>query len=353
MRTIAIDVREALSDQPTGKGRWARCFLEELLGRSIPLFLLSHRPIVGALRSASASSVIFPPGPLWHLRAARHLLGMRERVLSFSPTSYIVPFLIGGTVPTVLLVHDLIAFRDEPHQRKARWIERLTLKRALSLSRHVCVTSEATKHDLLNRWNALPENRITVISAGPFSAHPAPSTPDGTTILHVGTLCPRKNQLRLIEAYRLLPEEIRTHTRLVLAGVRGWQDREILRLARETPGVDWRGYVSDAEYEHLLETATVFAFPSLYEGFGMPVLDALQRGVPVLTSRRGSLPEAAGEAAAFVDPEDVPSIARGLQTLLTDEALRARLRAEGPAQAAQFSWKRTADRFLEAVQPLL
>lgn len=353
MRTIAIDVREALSDQPTGKGRWARCFLEELLTRSIPLLLLSHRPIPNTLQNTSTSSMVFPPGPLWHLRAAHHLYGMRTQVLSFSPTSYLVPFLIGGSVPTVLLVHDLIAFRDEPHQMKARWIERLTLKRALSLSRFVCVTSEATKHDLQNRWHALPENRITVISAGPFSPHPAPNVPDGMTILHVGTLCPRKNQLRLIEAYRLLPEEIRTRTRLVLAGIRGWQDREILRLARDTMGVEWRGYVSDAEYEHLLSTATVFAFPSLYEGFGMPVLDALQRGVPVLTSRRGSLPEAAGEAAVFVDPEDVASIALGLKTLLTDDALRARLRAEGPMQAAQFSWKRTVDRFLEVVQPLL
>lgn len=353
MRMIAIDVREALSREPTGKGRWARCFLEELLGRSIPLLLLGHRPIPSALRSASASSVIFPPGPLWHLRAARHLLGMRENVVSFSPTSYLVPFLIGGSVPTVLLVHDLIAFRDEPHQRKARWIERLTLGHALALSRFVCVTSEATKHDLQNRWHALPENRITVISAGPFSAHPAPNVPDGMTILHVGTLCPRKNQLRLIEAYRLLPEEIRSRTRLMLAGGRGWQDREILRLARETNGVEWRGYVSDVEYERLLSTATVFAFPSLYEGFGMPVLDAQERGVPVLTSRRGSLPEAAGEAAMYVDPEDVASIALGLKTLLTDVALRARLRAEGPLHAAQFSWKRTVDRFLEAVQPLL
>jgi glycosyltransferase involved in cell wall biosynthesis len=85
----------------------------------------------------------------------------------------------------------------------------------------------------------------------------------------------------------------------------------------------------------------------------MPVLDALQQGIPVLTSRRGSLPEVVGTAAVFVDPEDVASITTGLETLLRDDALRARLREEGPAQAAKFSWKRTVDLFLDALQPLL
>jgi len=256
-------------------------------------------------------------------------------------------------VPTITLVHDLIAFRGEPHQRKAQIIERLTLRRALAQASHVCTISEATKHDLLNRYGFLTGERISVIFAGPYSETAPQNVSDGRTVLSVGTLCPRKNQLSLIRAFAGLPEDIRARSRLIIAGGRGWHDREIVRLARETPGVEWRGYVTDAEYESLLSSASVFALPSLYEGFGMPVLDALQRGIPVLTSRRGSLPEVAGEAALFVDPEDEGSLIQGLKTLLTDDAVRQRLRSAGPQQASQFSWKRTVDLFLSGVQAFL
>jgi len=106
-------------------------------------------------------------------------------------------------------------------------------------------------------------------------------------------------------------------------------------------------------HHDLLNTCTVFAFPSLEEGFGLPVLDALQRGVPVLTSTRGGLAEVAGDAAVVVDPEDPNALRGGLETLLRDAALRERLHRAGPGQARRFSWKNTVDLFLRAVQPLL
>ena len=119
-----------------------------------------------------------------------------------------------------------------------------------------------------------------------------------------------------------------------------------LRLAAKTPGVDWKDFVDDAEYEHLLSTCAVFALPSLYEGFGMQILDAMQRGIPVLTSDRGSLPEVAGTGAVLVNPEDVSSIARGLERLLTDTNVCSNLRLRGKERAAMFSWKRTVDVFV-------
>ncbi|MDD5041457.1 MAG: glycosyltransferase family 1 protein [Candidatus Peribacteraceae bacterium] len=353
MRTLAIDCREALSEKPTGKARWAHCFLTELLTRTLPVLLLGNRDLPSAWQVPHVRSVVLPSGMRWHLHAAR-LLNARHRELTyFSPTSYIVPFLAGGALPTIPLVHDLIAFRGEPHQRKAQMIERLTLRRALAQSCHVCTVSEATKHDLLNRYGFLGSEHISVIFAGPYSETAPIHRPDGRTILSVGTLCPRKNQIRLIRAFAALPEIVRNRSRLVIAGGRGWHDREIVRLARETPGVEWRGYVTDAEYESLLSNATVFALPSLYEGFGMPVLDALQRGIPVLTSKRGSLPEVAGDAALFVDPEDQIALTQGLKTLLGDDAVRMRLSTAGPQQAGQFNWKRTVDLFLSGVQAFL
>lgn len=353
MRTLAVDCREALSAFPTGKARWSRCFLTELLTRNVPLLLLGHQQPPAEWQLPHVRSHLLPAGARWHLHASRFLSSQRNTLTYFSPTSFIVPFLCGGSVPTILLVHDLIAFRGEPHQRKAQIIERLTLRRALTQARHVCAISEATKHDLLNRYRFLGSADISVIFAGPYSDTAPANTPDGRTILSIGTLCPRKNQVGLIRAFAALPEDIRTRARLIIAGGRGWRDREIIRLARETPGVEWRGYVTDAEYETLLSTATVFALPSLYEGFGMPVLDALQRGIPVLTSKRGSLPEVAGDAALFVDPEDQSALTRDLKTLLENDAERTRLRNAGPLQASRFSWKRTVDTFLSNVQSFL
>ncbi len=353
MRTLAIDCREALHDQPTGKARWARCFLTELLTRNVPVLLLSHRSLPSEWQLPHVTNAVLPSGVRWHLRAMRLLSARRSDLTYFSPTSFIVPFFSGGSLPTIPLVHDLIAFRGEPHQRKAEIIERLTLRRALALAAHVCAISEATKNDLLNRYGFLKSENISVIFAGPYSGHPTANVSDNRTILSVGTLCPRKNQLRLIAAFAALPDTIRNRSRLVIAGGHGWRDREIVRRARETPCVEWRGYVTDAEYEELLSSAAVFALPSLYEGFGMPVLDALQRGIPVLTSKRGSLTEVAGDAALFADPEDLSALTQALTTLLTDDAVRARLRSAGPLQARQFSWKRTVDLFLSGVQAFL
>ncbi|TSC99579.1 MAG: group 1 glycosyl transferase, partial [Candidatus Peregrinibacteria bacterium Greene1014_49] len=179
---------------------------------------------------------------------------------------------------------------------------------------------------------------------------PTPNIPDGKTILCPGTLCPRKNQLRLLKAYAGLPPNLRNQYRLLLIGGRGWKDAEIIALATTTPGAEWRGYVPEEKYRELLSRCSVLAFPSLYEGFGLPVLDALQRGIPVLTTNRGSLPEVAGSCAVTVDPESVESIQNGLKRILSDSDLRQKLRRNGPSQAKKFSWERTAELLLSVLQ---
>ncbi len=353
MRILAIDVRAALVPQPTGKGQWLRGFLSAFLPRNIPVTLLADAPVPQAWLHAHVEVRTFSHGPFWHLRSARFLQRNRHRLAFFSPTSFIVPFLLGRTVPTVPLVHDLIAFRGEPHDRKAKFLEYLTLGRTLRNAAHICTISTATQNGLLSRFPSLDPGHISLIFAGPSEQSPPPNVPDGRTILSIGTLCPRKNQLRLIQAYASLPQELRARTRLILAGGRGWHDQEIVDTARSTPGVEWLGYVSDDHYRTLLSTCEIFAFPSLEEGFGLPVLDAMQRGTLVLTSTCGGLKEVAGTAAMSVDPEDTQAILRGLETLLNDQLLRERLRSAGPVQARQFSWKHSVDLFLNAVQPLL
>lgn len=348
---LAIDVREACRPVRTGKAQWTSGFVAELVRRGAPLILFSDSPLPSEWSSASnvRPVVTSVAGPLWHLATASALRRMGN-VLYVSPTSFIVPSLVGRSVHCIPIVHDLIAYRDEPHDRKARWVERLTLARALKNSEHICTVSEATKRDLLARFPGLDPARITTIYAGPMRENPPVNRPDGRTILCVATLCPRKNQERLILAYRSLPSPLFDRYRLLLVGSRGWNDDAIIRLARSTLGVEWRDYVPDAEYERLLSTCTIFALPSLYEGFGMQVLDALQRGIPVLTSDRGSLREVAGEAAVYANPQSVASIAQRLEELLTDGGWRKQLAEHGPQQAEKFSWERTVDAFMERTE---
>ncbi|TSC57560.1 MAG: alpha-1,3-rhamnosyltransferase [Candidatus Peregrinibacteria bacterium Greene0416_19] len=308
--TLVIDVREACRERRTGKGQWTYGFVSELIRRGQPLHLLSNSPLPSEWEERAHVRPMVTPvrGSRWHLSMAHNLRRMKD-ILYVSPTSYIVPSLAGKSMKSVVIVHDLIAFQNEPHDRRARWIERLTLGWSLRSATHICSISEATKKDLLDRFPSFP----------------------------------------LILAYRSLPSPLRDRFRLLLGGGRGWKDETIIRLARETPGVEWRDSIPDEEYERLLSTCTVFALPSLYEGFGMQILDALQRGIPVLTSDRGSLKEVAGDAAMFVDPESVPAIAEGLQVLLTNADFRRKLTLNGPCQAGRFSWDRTVDLFLDQV----
>lgn len=161
-------------------------------------------------------------------------------------------------------------------------------------------------------------------------------------ILSVGTLEPRKNLLRLVEAFALLREP---GLKLVLVGGRGWHEAALFARVQElhlNDDVIFPGYVPGDELPLWYSAATAVAYPSLYEGFGMPVLEALAAGAAVLTSERSGLPEAAGEGALLVDPCDVQAIADGLRRLLQDHQLRAGLRERGLAHAVRFTWSKTA-----------
>jgi alpha-1,3-rhamnosyl/mannosyltransferase len=369
MLKFCIDAREAFRPAPTGKGLFTAHIIRELVRRGIPLTLLlekrsRHFPMLCA---EGTKIVTFSRGVRWHIAAARFLKTWKGIYLS--PTSFLVPALLRGNIPIAIVIHDLIAFHHEPlyqsllawlgapvqgtaHDRKAKIIERLTLPRALKTARYIFCVSEATKCELLERFRWVDEQKITVIYEGITisMSHPYHLPPNTFPyILSIGTLCPRKNQLRLIEAFRMLPEKVRENTKLILVGPRGWHDGDIVSLAKKTLNVQWRGYVSDVERIQLLSSATVFAYPSLAEGFGLPVLDALSLGIPTLTSNAGSLPEVAGDAALLVNPENTEDIARGLERLLTDETLRTQLKEKGPKQSEKFSWERTVDLMLEAL----
>ncbi|HEV7416212.1 MAG TPA: glycosyltransferase family 1 protein, partial [Tianweitania sediminis] len=168
----------------------------------------------------------------------------------------------------------------------------------------------------------------------------------GRYALYAGTIEPRKNLVRLLDAFEQLPQTLRQRYPLVLAGYKGWNNTAILeRLHRaETQGwARYLGYVPDEALPHLFAGARLFAFPSLYEGFGLPVLEAMASGVPVVCSNAASLPQVAGNAALMINAEDAAGLTEALQRGLEDEEWRRDAVASGIQQAARFSWKRCAE----------
>ncbi len=261
---------------------------------------------------------------------------------------------LAAPCPVVVTVHDLSFLRYPYLFRPAnrlylRLFTRLSLRRA---RRVIAVSAHAAEET--TRLLGVPREKIRVVYHGvdpvfrplggeEVAVFRARRGLPNRFVLFVGTLEPRKNLVRLIEAFARSGAD--EGTALVLAGARGWYDEEIFATVERlglSSRVHFPGYVPNDELPLWYNAADLFAYPSLYEGFGLPVLEAQACGTPVLTSAASALPEAAGDGALLVDPTDVEAIADGLHRLLTDEPLREGLRQRGLEHAARFSWPRTA-----------
>ena len=262
------------------------------------------------------------------------------------------------------MVHDL-SFEHVP-ETFSPWLLhylRQAVPRSLRAADHIIANSAATRDDYLAHFS-LTESQFTVIHGGVSPEfQPVNTATDASLfpqlkrpfVLAVGTIQPRKNFKRLIEAIAIL-RETGCELELAIAGGRGWLEGEMLD-ARERLGlqdaVHLLGYVPDAQLPALYRRARIFAYPSLYEGFGLPLLEAMACGTPTLTANVSSLPEAAGEAALFIDPHDTDSIAAGLRRLHEDDSLRAALRERGFARAHEFTWARASAKLLDVYDMLL
>jgi glycosyltransferase involved in cell wall biosynthesis len=324
--------------------------------------LYCRRPADGlALNERFEWRVVGARDPLWHLITAAR--ASRACDVFFSTNSYLSAWFLH--VPTAVEVYDLIAFEPGAHaQRRAGLIERVTVRPALRRARALLCISQATRDDLVRHFPrsaskarvvplAVSERLRRERSPEELAAARERHGVEGSFVLCAGTLEPRKNLSRLIEAFLGLPAELSGPHTLALVGPKGWEAEEIdRRIAAAGARVKVLGYVSDDDLAALYQSCTAFCYPSLYEGFGLPVLEAMACGAPVLTSRASSMPEIAGDAALYVDPLDVDDIARGLESLLRSPSECERLAALGRQRAAAFSWERTASETLEILTGL-
>ncbi len=255
----------------------------------------------------------------------------------------------------ILTVHDL-SFKRVPETAvpNLKWYLEGAVPRAIRRADLIFADSDSTRFDIIELFGGAPERVQTLYSAvEDFFCRVADESALRSIldryaltkpfILSVGTIEPRKNLVRLIEAYSRLRR--RDDLDLVLAGGPGWMYDEIYRAPEEfgvAGNVRFLGFVPDGDLPGLYSLATLFVYPSLYEGFGLPLLEALACGAPVVASDNSSLPEVAGDAAVLVDPRDTEGLAAAIMRLLDDENLREDLARRGPAQANKFSWDASA-----------
>lgn len=305
---------------------------------------------------------------LWTHMALRQRVKRNRPDVLFVP-AHVIPWPSVDPVPSVVTAHDL-GYLHYPDTHPL--IERLYLdwstRHSANAARRVIAVSHATKHDLVT-LNGIPSEKIQVVHSGIDNQLRPVENPhviaalrqrlniDGSYVLHVGRVTARKNLGRLVEAFAQLRDAL-PDLKLVLAGrdVGGHGDvmKQIKRfdLAER---VILPGYVADDDLAALFSGAAVYAFPSLYEGFGFPALEAMACGTPVVCANTSSLPELVGDAALSVAPTDVVALAEAIQRVITDEGLRNVLIARGLERAKQFTWdsasKATLEVLLQAARP--
>jgi glycosyltransferase involved in cell wall biosynthesis len=270
-------------------------------------------------------------------------------------------------VPVVVTIHDLAFERmPETFTRRGSFQLKLTVRRTAKKAARVATVSEYSRQDLLDIYKLPPEKVVVTYNGVESSFNPRPSVPNEAEevrrrfgvsrdfLLAVGSLQPRKNLVRLIRAYaRLRSERQDFRPQLVIVGRKLWLASEIFDEVKRHPWADdviLTGYVADEDLPALYRAARAFVYPSLFEGFGLPPLEAMACGTPVVTSDVSSLPEITGDAALLIDPNDERALANALIEVVNNDRLRAELREKGIAQAMKFTWRDAAEKTLRLYQ---
>lgn len=265
----------------------------------------------------------------------------------------------------VCTLHDF-SFKLQPHWHPKERLEYFNKNFYLiQRATHIITGSKFTKKEIID-YMQISEDKISVIYHGVdhelYKTYPLKETQKTKDefllpkkfLLFVGSIEPRKNLITLLKAYNLLSQEQKSELPLILVGFKGWKNKDIMKeIEKNKEYIRYLGFVTDTELAHIYNLATIFIYPSLYEGFGLPPLEAMACGAPVIVSNVASLPEVCGDAALYINPTDLQDIKDKILTLLNDETLRETLSQKGKAQAALFSWDKSAQEHLKVFQKVL
>ncbi len=309
----------------------------------------------------------FLPGKVWNQLIKRRVLPPVNMLLKDTPDVMVnfdfVRLPVSKKVKTLTVIHDL-AFLHYPEFVQSRNLARLKkfVPLAIKKSDRIVAVSEYTKSDIVKSYKVDPQ-KIDVVSNAvnhkvffpqqlKSSVKKKYGLPDNY-ILFIGNIEPRKNILGIIEAFGKLPAPLQAQHPLVLVGGKGWNDEEIKSALNSTGAkahITMVGYVDDEDIAQVYAGAQIFVFPSFYEGFGLPVLEAMASGTPVITSKVSSLPEVGGDAVLYVDPKKPSTIAEAMKKLLQNKELQKTLIKKGLAHSKQFSWEQSAGQMLRAIR---
>lgn len=355
---IAVDGNEANVSTRVGIGEYSFELLKQFKEFKIPdlkfqIYLknkpLKHMP----LKSDNWQYRVIGPKKFWTQFALPFDLYLHSPKpdVFFTPSHYAPRF---SPVPTVISVMDLSYIHFPELFKKTDLYQLVNWTRySVQNARKVLTISEASKNDIIEKYSQKAQ-KIVVTYPGIKSMNLSQKSPNKQIkekyILFVGTLQPRKNIQKLIEAYAQLNV---VDVKLVIAGKKGWLYEDILSAPKAfnvEKNVIFLDFVTDEELANMYKNAEFFILPSLYEGFGLPVLEAMQNSCPVITSNISSLPEVGGDAALYIDPYDTNDIADKMGLLLADKKLREQLVKKGLEQVKKFSWEKTAQQTLKVLQ---
>lgn len=363
---IAIDIRTA-GGEKAGKGWFTFHIVQNLLKLDTKneYILYAKEGIAGFGDFKNAKlKLINSRGLFWHRKVAKDA-EKGEVDLFIAPSSYITPLFLPKSIKKIVVVHDLVAFLfPHKHNKKAVLIEKLLLKRAVKKADVVVTVSENTKRDLLNKYK-IDKQKIEVINCSasdefkpikkelllPFAKK---TNLPKNFFLAVGTLEPRKNYVNLIKAFIILNKEFPEY-HLIIVGQKGWDYEEIYQQIRENylnKKVHILGYLSSKSIVSLYNLAKAFVFPSYYEGFGIPPLEAMKCGCPVIASFTSSIPEVVNDSAILINPENFNEIAGAMIKLAKDEDFCEKLKNRGLLRSKHFSWKESAKLLLKIINKI-
>ncbi len=364
---IAIDIREALS-QKTGKGYYTYNIVREILkiDKTNQYILYTNSPGNPYSFFKNVEIRMTPePGWKWHYRTLQDIKKEKPD-LFFSPTSYIIPALAPKSLSVIITVHDLVAFfYPLTHSTKAVIVERLALPLAIKKARHIFTVSENTQKDIIKRFHCR-KNKIQVVPCGlsPFYTNPVSPLElekvgekfllPKNFILAVGTLEPRKNLNTLIKSFVIVKRKL-PGFKLVIIGKQGWNYKSIEKNIQHLKLKDdilFLGYLEESDLQKVYKLATVFVFPSLYEGFGIPPLEAMACGCPVVSSNTSSMPEVIGDAGILIDPKNAFKLANALIDLIENDQVRNMFIERGRERIKKFNWEESAHTVLKTFKAI-